>query len=42
MTDLAWLPYVIAAVIIAIAAWFTFFRVPRDANSNTRPPEPRR
>ncbi|HET7697289.1 MAG TPA: hypothetical protein VFK57_16365 [Vicinamibacterales bacterium] len=42
MGDLTWLPYVIAAVIIAAAAWFTFRRVPTDANSTRRPPEPPR
>jgi hypothetical protein len=39
---MTWLPYVIAAVIIAVAAWFTFRRVPRDTNRNTRPPDPPR
>ena len=39
MNDLAWLPYVIAAAIIAAVGWFTFRRVPRDANDRTRPPD---
>ena len=42
MGDLTWLPYAIAAAIIAIAAWFTFKRVPEDANRPKRPPEPPR
>ena len=40
MGDLTWLPYVIAAVIIAIVGWFTFRRVPNDAKHGTRPPDP--
>jgi hypothetical protein len=42
MGDLTWLPYVIAGVIIAIAAAFTFRRVPHDANRGNRPPDPPR
>ena len=42
MGDLTWLPYVIAAAVIAIGAWFTFWRVPSDANSARRPPDPPR
>jgi hypothetical protein len=40
MNDLAWLPYVIAAIIVAIVAWFTFRTVPRDTKNPTRPPDP--
>jgi hypothetical protein len=29
---MSWIAYVIAAVIIVVAAWFTFRTVPRDAN----------
>jgi hypothetical protein len=42
MGDVTWLPYAIAAVIIAVVAWFTFKRVPSDANNRNRPPDPRR
>jgi hypothetical protein len=40
--NLTWLPYLIAAVLIAGVAWFTFRRVPRDANRKTRRPDPPR
>jgi hypothetical protein len=39
MGDLAWLPYAIAAAIIAIVGWFTFRRVPDDAEHHTHPPD---
>ncbi len=42
MGDLTWLPYAIAAVIIAIGVGFTFKRVPHDANHPNRPPDPPR
>ena len=43
MGDLTWLPYAIAAVIIAIVGWFTFRRVPQDSNDRgNRPPDPPR
>lgn len=42
MGDLTWLPYAIAAAVIAIGAWVSFRRVPIDANSGRRPPEPPR
>ena len=42
MGELSWLPYVIAAVIIAGGAWFTFGRARRDANRGNRPPDPPR
>ena len=42
MGDLAWLAYAIAAVIIAGVAWFTFKRVPEDANRRNTPPDPPR
>jgi hypothetical protein len=29
---MSWIAYLIAAVIIAVAAWYTFRTVPRDAN----------
>ena len=40
--NLTWLPYLIAAVLIGGAVWFTFRRVPRDAGKRTRPPDPPR
>ena len=40
MCDVTWLPYTIAAVIIAIVGWFTFRRVPEDASRGRRPPDP--
>ena len=40
--ELTWLPYLIAAVIIAVVAGFTFRRVPEDTNRGTRPPDPPR
>jgi hypothetical protein len=42
MGDLTWLAYAIAAVIIAIAVVFTFWRVPTDANRPKVPPDPPR
>ncbi len=42
MSEYSWIAYLIAAVLIAVAAWFTFGRARKDANRNTRPPEPRR
>lgn len=42
MGDLSWLAYAVAAAIIAIVGWFTFRRVPEDANRGTRPPDPPR
>ena len=42
MTEYSWVAYVIAAVLIAIAAWFTFGRARKDANRNTRAPDPPR
>ena len=38
--DLKWLPYLIAAVIIAIGCYFTFGRARSDANSGRGPVEP--
>jgi hypothetical protein len=40
MGDLTWLPYTIAAAIIAVVGWFTFRRVPEDARGSRRPPDP--
>ena len=42
MGDLTWLPYAIAAAIVALVAWFTFKRVPEDANNRNLPPDPPR
>ena len=40
--SLRWVAYLVVAVIIAVAAWFTFRRVPEDAERRSRPPDPPR
>jgi hypothetical protein len=40
--DLTWLPYVIAAVLVAGGVWFTFGRARSDANSRRGPVDPPR
>lgn len=42
MNDLTWLPYAIAAAIVAIAGWVAFRTVPHDEKESTRPPDPPR
>lgn len=36
--NLSWIAYLMAAAGILVIVWFTFSRVPRDANRRTRPP----
>jgi hypothetical protein len=37
--NLSWLAYLLAAAGILLVVWFTFSRVPRDANRHTRRPD---
>jgi hypothetical protein len=42
MNNLSWMAYLIAAIIIAIVAYFTFGRARSDANRGTGPVDPPR